>query len=973
LASSEPRGRLFAVPPHRPFADDLAAGLLARHPDPLELARLLLLLPTRRAVRAVADAFVRQSDGQALLLPRLAPVGDIDADLEDRALGSFAEGLEGPAEAAPAISPLARQLALARLLARARSLPGAEALAMAAELGAALDTLTIEEKRAADLDAAIPVGDLQAHWAINARIIEAIARDWPSILADRGSMDAAARRNLLLRLLAARWADAPPAHAVVMAGFASAPPAVAALARSVARLPGGLLLLPGLDLDLPRATAERIAEREETHPQYGMLRLLADAGLSPAEAAPWPHAAPAAGSPPARAALVARALLPPAFSGAALAPADPQALAGIRFVEAASPAEEALAIAIALRQVAGRPGLTAALVTPDRALARRVAVQLGRFGIDVDDSAGEPLAVTAPGSLLVALASAAAERFAPVPLVALLQHPLVAAGDGRLQWLNHVRALDRLALRGLRPAPGLAGLARRLAQRESCAQLRDWWREEVAPKLASLEPLPADASALVDALVAVAQALAGDELWQGEAGHQLATLIEALDEGRADLSQLPVDAGGAAVIAGALMAGATVRPRWRKHPQLAIWGPLEARLQSADLMVLGGLNEGHWPALPAPDPFLAPAIRRALGLPGLARRTGMQAHDLVMGMGAPEVLVTRAAREGGAPSVPSRFWQRLVAAAGCVPDSGNLTPPTATLLAAARTLDTPAQPARFDRPAPAPPAADRPRKLSVTEVATLKADPFAFYAKHMLKLAKLDPRDAEPTSGDRGSAVHKVLERWFADPARDPAALDRLIDEEIARLGDRPELAALWRPRVVRMVDFVLEEAARDRDWTPLAGEAAGELVWRGIRLKGLADRVDRRADGALRLLDYKTGGLPGVADVAGLWQTQLALLAHMAEAGAMPKVPAAPVVALDYLKLSGGREPGELRPALGKRVGPDAIAPHVAEAWADFEDQAASFLLGERPFTAKLNLVHGRRFGDYDHLARVAEWLGRA
>jgi ATP-dependent helicase/nuclease subunit B len=969
LASSEARGRLLSIPPWRPFADDLAAGLLRRHPDPLDLARVLLLVPTRRAARAIADAFVRQSDGKALLLPRMAPAGDIDSDLEDRALGSFAEGLEGPAEAAPAIPALARRLALARILARGRALPGAEALALAGQLAAALDTLEIEEKRAGDLEAAVPAGELQEHWAINAEILAAIVHAWPGVLADRGMMDGAARRNLVMRLLAQRWRQAPPAHPVVMAGFASAPPAVAALAQVVARLPQGLLVMPGLDLGMTAETRELIAAGEETHPHYGMVRLLADAGLSPGEAIEWPDRGPAPASPVPRAALVARAMLPPRLSGGATTPAPPEALEGVRMLAAATPAEEALAIAIALRQVVARPGLTAALVTPDRALARRVAVQLRRFGIEIDDSAGVPLASTGPGSLLVALATAAGERFAPVPLLAALQHPLVEAGAGRLPWLNRVRALDRLALRGLRPEPGLAGVARRLRD----DALKAWWQDEVVPRLAPLETVPGDARALVHALVAVAEALAGPMLWEGDAGRQLAALVESLEAGAADLEALPVDRDGAAAIARALLDGESVRPRWQRHPQLSIWGPLEARLQSADLLVLGGLNEGVWPGVPAPDPFLPPAIRRALGLPGLARRTGLQAHDLVMGLGAPEVLLTRAAREGTAPSVPSRFWQRLEAAAGTLPDSGALSPPRAALLAAARGIDRPAQPEKMARPAPSPPAADRPRRLSVTEVAMLKADPFAFYARHMLKLKPLDPRDAEPTGGDRGNVVHKVLEHWFEDRDRGEAVLEALVDREIARLGERPDLAALWRPRVLRMVRFVIEQAAAEPGWTPHECEATGELLHRGITLKGRADRVDLNDEGALRILDYKTGGIPSQVDVRTLWQTQLALLAVMARQGLLARVPAGPVVALDYVKLSGGRDPGEQKPALGKRAGPEDIAAHIEAAWADFESLVGGLLLGDQPFTAKAHIIHGRRFGDYDHLARVAEWLGRA
>jgi ATP-dependent helicase/nuclease subunit B len=976
LASSERRPLLYTIPSWRPFADDLAAGLLARFPEQMDLARVLVLLPSRRAGRALTDAFVRLSDGKALLLPRMAPAGDIDID---EALGSFAEGLEGPADIAPEMPALARRLALAKLLARGRGLPSAEALVLAGQLAVALDTLEIEGKTATDISDAVPRAILQEHWQVNARLLDTLMQGWPEVLASRGRMDSAARRNRLLALLAARWSRQPPPHPVVLAGFASAPPAVARLARVVARLPEGILVLPGLDTDIDAETWAMIGEGIETHPQFGMARLLAVAGLSPQEADRWPSAAGVGGSAPARGALVARAMTPATLSGARTEPAGADAIEGLRMVEAASPAEEALVIAIALRQVVDRPGRTAALVTPDRTLARRVTVQLKRFGIEIDDTAGVPLGDSLPGSLLIALAAAAGERFAPVPLLALLQHPLVRAGEARLPWLNAVRSLDLLAFRGLRPASGLSGVSRRLAggirvDEARLKALQGWWDGEVKPVLAPLEPMPNNGWALLEAVRAVAETLAGPALWAGDAGSALAKFLEALAESEADLSALTVGNDDAAALLGGLLAGETVRPRWRRHPQLAIWGPLEARLQAADLLIMGGLNEGVWPGKPAPDPFLAPAIRSALGLPGLARRTGMQAHDFAMGLGAPEVLLTRSAREGGAPSVPSRFWQRLEAAAGQRPDSGVLAPSAKALLSVARRLCRSDEELRYERPQPQPPAGERPRSLSVTEVAGLKADPFAFYARHMLKLKPLDPRDAEPTGGDRGQVVHKILERWLRGE-RERMPLDALVDEELRKLGDRPELVALWRPRVMRMLDFVLERLEVDADWTPVGIEARGELDCRGVTLKGVADRIDRSTegpDGNLRIVDYKTGSLPDVKDVEGLWQTQLALLAHMAEAGAFKDVPPGDVVALDYIRLSGGREPGELKPALGKRATTADIADHKDKAFADFQTLVGGYLLGDRPFLAKFNMVHGRRFQDYDVLARVAEWLGR-
>jgi ATP-dependent helicase/nuclease subunit B len=972
LASSEAGRRLFTIPPWRPFADDLAAGLLARA-GAMDLARTVVLLPGRRAVRALTEALVRTSGGRALLLPRMVAIGDLDEeDLAGWEEAPLVPELSGTAGLLPEIAPLARQVALARILADTRGLAAAEAMRMGRLLGAALDTLEIEGRRASDLADAVPAGELQAHWAENAKILEAVMTHWPALLEARGAIDAARRRNLQLDALAARWSHTPPPFPVLLAGFASAPPAVARLARAVVRLEHGLLVLPGLD---PALSTEgwAIVRGEagepglETHPQHGMARLLHDVGLSLKEAQPWPFAGTRAGSAPERAALVARALEPPGLAEPGPATPSPRALAGVRMVEAANPVEEALLIALALRQIVEQLGRTAALVTPDRALAARVTVQLRRFGIDIDDSAGRPLAATLPGSLLVALATAAAERFAPNALLALLQHPLVCAGDARLGWLGQVRLLDRLALRGIRPGPGLSGVAARLRARPKAPEtLRSWWQDQAAPLLAPLDPLPGTADALLDRLRAVAEGLAGEALWAGEGGRALARLFEALEPSRAELARLRVGPDETAALVTTLLSGVVVRPRAARHPQLAIWGPLEARLQSADLLVLGGLNEGSWPGAPAPDPFLAPAIRRALGLPGLARRIGLQAQDFASATGAPELLVTRAAREGGAPTVASRFWQRLVAACGSLPDGDGLIPSGAALRAAARALDRPAANRPCPRPEPAPPAAERPRALSVTEVVLLKADPFAFYARRMLGLQPLDPRDAEPTAGERGQVVHRILERWL-DEKVPPHALDALIDEELLTLGERPEIAALWRPRVARMIAWAVDELIQTPDLSAVAWEAQGVTDVRGVNLKGRVDRIDRTPEG-LRIIDYKTGGVPSGSDVANLWQTQLALLAGMATRGAFGAKAQHPVAALDYLKLSGGREAGSVIRALRGKGAPP-LDQHIADAWQDLEGLVDRLLLGSAPFRAKASLVYGRRFRDFDHLARLAEW----
>jgi ATP-dependent helicase/nuclease subunit B len=959
---------VFTIPTHRSFADSLVAGLIARFGrDPVSLASGRILLPNNRAVRSITEAFVRAS-GPGLILPRLIPIGD--PEIDDRIGGALdPAGLGNPVP--PAVDPLQRLLALAELV-RGDDEGAVEAVRMASELARTLDALLIEEVEPGKLaEAALDAPELARHWQISLDRLRAILTLWPERLRELGAIDLAERRNRLLHRLAERWASELPPGFTVAAGITTAAPAIAAVLKRVSAMPEGMIVLPGLALkssvpddEWDALGPDENGRGEETHPQFHLKLLLDRIGVAREEVKLWPRLGLAASSPQ-RARAVANAFVSAHFSDKWSGLKPPQRrLSGVQAAVFPDLAAEAQAIALAVRQALETPEKTVALVTPDRMLARRVSALLARWNIQADDSAGKPLSELPPGTLLMGIASAIAEELSPVPLLALLKHPQVGGLDeARRKWLDDVRLLD-LALRGPRPAPGLRGLDRHFEEKEADRKCRGClaaWKR-IRPRLEPLEERFGETlSGFAEKLVVGAGSLAGDSGWRGQDGRMAAELLAELQASE-QARRIAVAPEEAATLLSDLLQGKSVRPAYGGHPRVFIWGLLEARLQQADLMILGGLNEGVWPALPAPDPWLAPKIRANLKLPGLEYRIGLSAHDFASALGAREVLITRARRDARSPTVASRFLLRLNALTGGLPRDIPLERLTVA-------LDDPGQPKPAERPAPTPPLDQRPKRISVTAVDRLKADPFAFYAQAILGLRTIDPVDADHSAAWKGTAVHEVLEQWLKKDECDP---DRLMDRAKALLADEtihPMLRALWSPRLIEAIRWV-EQEERDnqaKGRLPLAAEAWGEAEVAGVTLYGKADRIDRLADKGLAIVDYKTGKAPAPKAIDAGFRLQLGLLGLLARAGGFEGISGDPQ-AFEYWSLTKyGDQFGKcVRP--DKKTGPEDFLAH---AEAHFAAAVADYLTGTKAFTAKLHPAYAP-YGDYDQLMRLEEWYGR-
>jgi len=963
--------RWFSIPAHRPFVEDLATGLLrALGDDPETLADAVVLTPTRRGARALAEAFVKANGGKAVLLPQIRALGDLDEGEPPFEPGDVALDLP------PAITPSRRRFELARLVAEnqhriGRTLDAAGALEMADALGGFLDSCQIEEIDALAHLPELVEGEMARHFEQSADVLRIALDEWPRRLADLGLIDVSERRVALLRGLAAKWREAPPAHPLIAAGSTGTAPATADLLAVIAAAPTGAVVLPGLDEGLAEDAWARVGEQ---HPQGAMKRLLERAGVDRAQVRAWLADADTRGRWRRR--VINEALRPAEATKdwrdviGRLHDENPDALAqgldGLTVTAARSEEEAASACALLLREALETPGKTAALVTPDRALARRVSARLARWGIAADSSAGAPLASFPIGVLVGLVAKAAADALDPVTLLAILKHPLTRLGEDASR-----RRMEYKGLRGPRPR-SWDKLFERLAEEPDALALAIELQAALVPMLAPFDPT-AEASQAAQALARTVEALAGQRAWAGPDGESAAQLIAGLISDAEGLP--PVTAAQFAELLATLIASETVRTGGATHPRLRILGAIEARLVRADRLILAGLEDGVWPPTAPVDPFLSRPMREKLGLPPPERRLGLTAHDFAQAACAPEVFLIHSERRENAPAVESRWlWRLKTLAKG----AGVELPTRPDLLDWARALDAPIEPAppalrTAPRPRPTPPLEVRPRKLPVTGVERWVRDPYAVYARYILRLRPLERPDEPIEARARGTAVHTAFERFAAEHPELPEDAEtrfaEILVECLIDAGmDEPRMAR-ERALAANVAPWVLDFERRRRVGARLIVEQQGELTLTtgagDFTVTAKADRIELR-EASADILDFKTGAPPTKKQVESGLSPQLTLTAAILRGGGFTDAGVTAPGELVYVRVSGGRTPGDDRVICA-----DAESHALAEAAIEglrrrierFDDPSTPYVSWAAP-----QFIHQFE-GDYDHLARLWEW----
>ncbi len=1036
--------RVFSVPVSAPLLRTVIAALVdgrlvegfEARSNPLNLAQATLYLPTRRALRLAREIFLDELKTDAAILPRIVALGDIDEDELAFSEGAEQFGGAAPLDLPPRLGELERRLTLAHLVAAWAKGPvlaplvvggPASTLALAGDLARLMDDMVTRGVAWEALDKLVP-DQLDKYWQHSLQFLRIARKEWPNHLQEIGRIEPAERRDRLIDAEAARL-TAHHRGPVIAAGSTGSMPATAKFLSVVAGLKHGAVVLPGLDTDLDDEAWQTIGgvrdaqgkfttQPSSNHPQFAMQGLLDRFGIKrrDVEILGTP-------TPQGRDVLVSETMRPSTateqwhdrLARPEISAKISAGMTNLAVVAAPNSEMESLAIAIAMRE-ARHLGKSAALVTPDRALARRVMAALTRWNLEFDDSGGDALMDTSAGIFARLVAETAAKGLEPPTLLALLKHPLFRLGGAHTALKRAIEVLELAVLRGTRPQAGSGGLARdfdrfraelnKLNNKEASslhaaeqrtklkAEELDLARSLIASLQTALAPLesaapsrPFDFAELAQRHHEVLIALSCDQngvavVFEGSQGSALASAFDEL-LGEQKPSGLMVQLDDYPEVFQTAFADRMVRRPEHANAHLQIYGQLEARLTETDRVILGGLVEGVWPPAPRVDPWLSRPMRHELGLDLPERRIGLSAHDFAQLLGTGEVILTHSAKVGGAPAVASRFLHRLEAVAGEA-RWNDAKRAGENYVRFADELDRPEKVEPFEQPAPKPPRATRPLKLSVTAIEDWLRDPYTIYAKYILRLDPLDPVDMPLSAADRGSAIHDALGEFtetYAEALPDniAQALRGIGEKHFAPLMERPEARALWWPRFQRIATWFADwESARRDNLDRIKAETRGEIGIplddaRTFILSARADRIERRHDGSFAILDYKTGQPPTGKQVRMGLSPQLTLEAAILREGGFKDIDAGSSVGeLVYVRLSGNNPPGEQRTLELKIRNNDT--PQLPDAAADearlkLEALIRAFENEDQAYTS-LNLsMWSNRYGAYDDLARIKEW----
>ena len=961
--------RVFGLPAGVDFPDALVQGLIARAADqPAEfLPTVEVFVNTRRMQRRIREIF---DAGPARLLPRVRLVTD---------LGQSPEFAKIPT----AVPALQRRLELAQLVAelihhQPDLAPRSAVFDLADSLANLMDEMQ-SEGVSPDVIQQLDISDQSGHWARALEFVHLIQNYFGDAAYDQP--DAETRQRLVIEQLVAHWEVRSPAHPVIIAGSTGSRGATHMLMAAVAKLPQGAIVLPGYDFDLPDPVWSTMDDAMATadHPQFRFRALQNTLGISSGDVLEWASTKPHS---TARNKLVSLALRPAPVTDQWMSEGKYltdlcKATEKMTLIEAPSARVEALAIALKLRECAEQ-GQTAALITPDRMLTRQVTAALDQWGIEPDDSAGLPLPMSAPGRFLLHVSGLFGRILTSEMLLALLKHPLTHSGAaGRGDHLRWTRDLELHIRKNGPPFPTKDSLSD--WSKSHNEDDRNRWAAWLGDLLDGLEQIGTrPLTEHLDHSITLASALAtgpdadgSGELWEKPAGRKAQEQIEELQNNA--VFGGPLSSFDYTNLLRNVLNKAEVHDPTRPHPNIMIWGTLEARVQGADLVILGGLNDGIWPSAPSPDPWMNRTMRQKAGLLLPERQIGLSAHDFQQAIAANEVILTRAVRDAEAQTVPSRWLNRLTNLLSGLKETGGeiaydeMVSRGQSLLDMVEAFEAVSVTiAPEPRPSPCPPVAAQPKSLSVTRIQKLIRDPYAIYAEKILRLSPLDPIRQQPDAPMAGTVLHKVFEKFVADRGVEtkPEAKHRLMalaDDILQAEAPWPAARRIWRAKLARVADWFLDgedERMVLAEVFALEQTGSSKVGALDFTLTAKADRIDKSSDGNAYIYDYKTGAPPSKLEQT-YFDKQLPLTAAIVERGGYKGLAKSEVAAASYIGL--GSNPKVMLAPLDE-TGSDRV-------WEELEVLIEAFTSSDQGYTSRQAMAKERFSGNYDHLARFGEW----
>lgn len=1000
--------QVYNIPAHYPFLETLAQGLLDEVGENTEkLIDIKILLPTRRACRNLRDTFLRLTKGEALLLPLMQPVSDLDADELDIMLSGLNQNTSSLLDIPPALSPLRRYLLLAAQIRKVPNFAGSmtQSIKLAIALGQLMDQIYNEDLDLADLYKLVPE-DFATHWQITIKFLEIVSLTWPEILKSHGAIDAADRRNKILRSQKKLWQTTPPKGRIIAAGIIGSVPAVADLLDVIRTLPQGEIILPAFNDLLDEESWKNL---EETHPDHAFYTLLHKLEIKREDVSTWPLIKEKLSTDDSKIkSILATEIMRPAvtthkWQQLAMEPYGQdlkQLISGdtLQRLECETSQEEATLISIIMREAVENPDKTCALITADRHLARRVSSALKRWNINVDDSGGFNLAHSKVGSFLLLTMQACKDKLSPISLLSLLTHNLTTGGGELDNFRSLIRLLEKRVLRGPKPdKPNIEGVRQRIKQKrtEQFDPISDEDADHIEALLQNLDPIlnhltdsidtPKPLKSWLEKHLTLAEALCSTKdhsgaeiLWRGEDGGATAAFLSELYEQASHLGNITADEYYD--ILEHFMKAQMIRPNYGTHPRLIILGLMEARLYKADRIILAGLNEKIWPPEVKPDMWMSRPMRQQYGLPDPDRIIGQAAHDFIGNFCAPEIFMTRSKKMDNSPAVPSRWWQRMDTIFSSLDidikndKSNHYDYMTRSLLHS----DTPPSPC--ERPQPKPPIRYRPNKLSVTAIEKWMMDPYTIYARHILKLKKLKPLEENVDAAEKGSIMHEIFDKFItAHPDKIPQNAENIIlqmaHDTIGQKLKEPAMENFWWPRFIRLASwFVENEHEWRKEHKPLKTEVSGQLKLQidknHFTITARADRIDLNVDGTYAIIDYKTGTPPSKEEIKRGAKPQLSLEAGILLKAGYQDINAGNIGYIGAWKMSGGYPQAERKDLFlsNSRYGPNDLADTAVEG---LKNLVKAFNDENTPYISFPNLPDQipPSCQDYVHLARVKEW----